>query len=79
MAILSSQLIYNRYPSNIHILDYAEWKGNKCLLFNSRRGRLKGPKIYINVLPKGRSFTANSGTKAAILPKGRSSTTNSGS
>ena len=31
-----------------------------------------------SVLPKGRSFTANSGTKAAVLPKGRSSTANSG-
>ena len=30
-----------------------------------------------SVLPKGRSFTANSGTKAAVLPKGRSSTVNS--
>ena len=30
------------------------------------------------VLPKGRSFTTNSGTKAAVLPKGRSSTANSG-
>ena len=27
--------------------------------------------IIISVLPNGRSFTANSGTKAAILPKGR--------
>ena len=27
-----------------------------------------------SVLPKDRSFTANSGTKAAVLPKGRSST-----
>ena len=26
--------------------------------------------IVVSVLPKGRSFTANSGTKAAILPKG---------
>ena len=33
---------------------------------------------YQSVLPKGRSFTANSGTKAAVLPKGRSSTANSG-
>ena len=33
--------------------------------------------IYIiSVLPKGKSFTANSGTKAAILPKGRSSIAN---
>ena len=31
-----------------------------------------------SVLPKGRSFTVNSGTKAAALPKGRSSTANSG-
>ena len=31
-----------------------------------------------SVLSKGRSFTANSGTKAAVLPKGRSSTANSG-
>ena len=31
-----------------------------------------------SVLPKGRSFTANSGTKAAILPKGRTSMVNSG-
>ena len=34
--------------------------------------------IIVSVLPKGRSFTANSGTKAAILPKGRSSIANSG-
>ena len=34
--------------------------------------------IIISVLPKGKSFTANSGTKAAILPKGRSSIANSG-
>ena len=30
-----------------------------------------------SVLPKGRSFTANSGTKPVVLPTGRSSTTNS--
>ena len=44
------------------------------------------PYIYIGyiydhhqrVLPKGRSFTAKSGTKAAVLPKDRSSTVNSG-
>ena len=30
------------------------------------------------VPPKSRSFTANSGTKAAVLPKGKSCTTNSG-
>ena len=34
--------------------------------------------IIINVLPKGRSFTANSGIMAAVLPKGRSSTANPG-
>ena len=34
--------------------------------------------ITISVLPKGRSFTANSGTKAVILLKGRSSIANSG-
>ena len=34
--------------------------------------------IIISVLPKGRSFTANLGTKAAVLPKGRYSTANSG-
>ena len=35
--------------------------------------------IYINsVLPKGRFFTANSGTKVAIMPKCRSSNANSG-
>ena len=33
---------------------------------------------HLSVLPKGRSFTTNSGTKAAVLPKGRSSTANSG-
>ena len=32
----------------------------------------------ISVMPKGRSFTANSGSKTAILPKGRSSIANSG-
>ena len=34
--------------------------------------------IIISVLPKGRSFMANSGNKAAILPKGRFSVANSG-
>ena len=34
--------------------------------------------IIISVLPKSRSFTANSGTRGAILPKGRSSISNSG-
>ena len=34
--------------------------------------------IIISVLPKTRSFTENSGTKAAILPKDRSSIANSG-
>ena len=34
--------------------------------------------IIMSVLPKGRPFDANSGTKAAVLPKGRSSTANSG-
>ena len=31
-----------------------------------------------SILPKGRSFTANSGTMAAVLPKGRSFTAHSG-
>ena len=35
-------------------------------------------KILKSVLPKGRSFTANAGTKVAVLLKGRSSTANSG-
>ena len=38
--------------------------------------------LYYNhlqcVLSKGRSFTANSGSKAAVLPKGKSSSANSG-
>ena len=34
--------------------------------------------IIMSVLHKGRSFTANSGTKAAVLHKGRSSNANSG-
>ena len=34
--------------------------------------------IITSVLPKGRSFTANSVTKAAVLPKGRYSTANLG-
>ena len=34
--------------------------------------------IIISVLPKGRSFAANSDTKAAILPKSRSSIAKSG-
>ena len=33
--------------------------------------------FIISVLPKGRSFTANSGTKDEILPKGMSSIANS--
>ena len=32
----------------------------------------------ISVLTKGKAFTANSDTKAAVLPEGRSSTENSG-
>ena len=32
----------------------------------------------MSILPKGRSLTANSGTKAAVLLKGKSSTANSG-
>ena len=35
-------------------------------------------KYHHSVLPKDRSFTANSSTKAAVLSKGRSSTVNSG-
>ena len=31
-----------------------------------------------SVLPKGRSFTASTGTKVAVLSKGRASTANSG-
>ena len=34
--------------------------------------------MIISILAKGRSFTANAGTKAAILPKGRFSIENSG-
>ena len=34
--------------------------------------------FIISVLPKGRSFTGNSGTKTAVLSKDRSSTANSG-
>ena len=33
---------------------------------------------YHSILPKGRSFTVNSETKAAVLLKGKSSTANSG-
>ena len=32
----------------------------------------------MSILPKGRSFTAHSGTKVLVLLKGRSSTANSG-
>ena len=34
--------------------------------------------IIVSVVPKGRSFTANPGTKAAVLPKGMFSTSDSG-
>ena len=34
--------------------------------------------IIMSVLPKGRSFIAKAGTKAAVMSKGRSSTGNSG-
>ena len=34
--------------------------------------------VHQIILPKGRSFIVNSGTKAAVLLKGRSSTANSG-
>ena len=43
-----------------------------------RGSRFDSQLIIISVVPKGRSFTAHSGTKAAVLPKGRISTANSG-
>ena len=37
-------IIQNVYLNTAKYLEYTEWKGNKCQTFNSRRGRLKGPK-----------------------------------
>ena len=39
---------------------------------------LKFIERHRSVLPKGKSFTANAGTKVAVLLKDKSSTTNSG-
>ena len=58
----------------------------KCLLNTISEVRNKDWSVlvqYYGIIirafyPKGRSFTANSGTKAAVLPKGRSSIANSG-
>ena len=47
------------------------WPRHKCIWYHLLSSEC-------SALPKGRSFTANSGTKAAVLPKGRSSTANSG-
>ena len=54
-------------------------------MFSPYLWRYKQYVLYIHpvyhrqsILPKGRSFTANSGTKAAVLLKGRSPTANSG-
>ena len=56
-----------------------ESRGSSKLMFPVARCLCE---ILINhhqsALPKGRSYTANSGTKTAVLPKGRSSTANSG-
>ena len=48
-------------------------KGSKYTEFDITIGH-----HYQSILTKGMSFTANSGTKAAVLLKGRSSTANSG-
>ena len=60
-------------------------KKNVCLLLNESYPWYQWLIFWLHfilnhqsVLLKGRSFTANSGTKAAVLPKGRSSTANTG-
>ena len=57
-------------------------KSHKKYLAVNRRLQTMGQNYeedhHHHVLPKGRSFSANSGTKAAILPKVRSSIANSG-
>ena len=63
---------YNKYI----ILDIMFSK--KVKIFFKEKICLYFKNIIISVLPKSRSFTANSVTKAAILPKGRSSIANSG-
>ena len=55
----------------VHLIGWAHQYFNKLI---------NPPKIlyhHQSVQTKGRSFIANSGTKAAVLPKGRSSTANS--
>ena len=61
---IAAEIVYEILP------DYKEHEVS-VILYNNYD-------IIISVLPKGRSFTANSGTKAAIPPKGRSSIANSG-
>ena len=52
---------------------------NLNFLFRRRRHHCCRPcHHHQSILPKGRSFTANAGTKFAVLSKGRSSTANSG-
>ena len=70
-------------PYNISNHQLQQWHIYPFPLYNTRSLTKKqlfqlSYNIIMSILPKGRSFTANLGTKAAVLPKGRSSTTNSG-
>ena len=44
---------------------YTEWKGNKCHPFNSRRGRLKGPKNVYTIW--GLNLIVSSGKKVLVV------------
>ena len=44
MSHLPAETKPNNNQYGLHIFKYTEWKGSKCHLFNSRRGRFKGPK-----------------------------------
>ena len=50
-VLLSIEYQVTQFKSSIKVfvlnIHYTAWKGNKCHPFNSRRGRLKGPKMYI--------------------------------
>ena len=75
-------LIFHTYVYNLLLNDALRRSGKPCLanikIVHFFPGYIYSHHLHQSVLPKGRSFTASSGTKAAVLPKGRSSTAKSG-
>ena len=47
--------------------EYTEWKGNKCHPFNSRRGRLKGPKNVYTIWGLNLIVFSEKGVSCSVL------------